>query len=165
MKKIPLTQNKFALVDNEDYEYINQWKWYHNGRYAARGKYYKKICGKPTSRIIFMHRIINKTPDDMRTDHINGEKLDNRKSNLRPCSNSENSMNKISQKNSSSKFKGVSRHRINKKWQTHIKINGKGKYLGCFTSEKQAAQAYNVAAKELFGEFAKLNIIEGLHKP
>ncbi len=98
MKKIPLTQGKFALVDDEDFEYLNQWKWKFLSGYAARKK------GKKT---IYMHRLVNNTLDNKSTDHINMNKSDNRKENLRSSTSSQNKFNRDSM-GGSSKYKGVS---------------------------------------------------------
>ena len=159
MKKISLTQGKFALVDDEDYEYINQWKWCYNNGYAVRGKYIGTLNGKEKTIIVYMHRIINKTPDGLHTDHISMDRLNNQKNNLRDCTVSQNHMNLKSYKNSSSKFKGVNWDKNREKWYVKIIINKKHTYLGRFSCEIEAAKAYNKAATENFGEFAKLNDI------
>jgi len=95
MKEIKLTQGKFAIVDDADYNWLNQWKWYakicSNGKriYVAR---FQRINGKPTT--IYMHRIITNCPEDKEVDHINGDSLDNRRKNLRIVTRSENSNNR-----------------------------------------------------------------------
>lgn len=159
MKKISLSQGRFALIDAEDFEFLNQWEWCYSRGYALRNEYIGMIDGKQKAKRIPMHRLVNKTPDDLQTDHINGDKLDNRKCNLRSCTSSQNHMNKKSPKNSTSKYKGVHWYKKGKKWKSEIRINKKGQYLGYFKSEIEAAKAYNKAAIELFGEFAKLNKI------
>ena len=87
MKEIKLTQDKVALVDDEDYKWLNEFKWYCAAGYAARNS--PKINGKQSINI-FMHREINNTPKGMDTDHISHNRLDNRKVNLRTCTCSEN---------------------------------------------------------------------------
>lgn len=148
-KKIPLTQGKFAIVDPEDYEVIMQWKWYFTIKgYAAR---------TVSKKTIFMHRIINNTQTGFITDHINGNKLDNRKTNLRICTGYQNQASRGKQTNNTSGFKGVS---LNKKQCMYIAMictHGKQIYLGRFTSAIEAARAYNEAAIKYHGEFAKLN--------
>ena len=157
-KQIQLTQGYSTTVDDDDYDFLMQWKWcFVSNGYAVRLKTYYKFYGKLTPRMIRMHRVINDTPNGLFTDHLNGDKLDNRKSNLRSCTKSQNSMNRKGYKNTSSKFKGVTSR--NNKWEASIKIDKKSKTLGRFTSEKEAAKAYNVAALKYHGEFAKLNII------
>lgn len=151
-KLISLTQGKFALVDVEDYEMVSQWKWYYRkDGYAARGAY--------PGKTILMHRVIINPPEDMKVDHINGECSDNRKSNLRICSNTENIRNRKKQVGTSSIYKGVTWSKTNKKWQSQIHTNKRTIFLGHFLSQEAAALAYNMAAIEHFKEFARLNII------
>ena len=91
MKRIPLTQGKFALVDEEDYEWLNQWKWHYNNGYATRNQW-DPITKKQIK--ILMHRLIMKSSEDMQVDHANHNTLDNRKSNLRIVSYSNNLKNR-----------------------------------------------------------------------
>lgn len=93
-------------------------------------------------------------------DHVDGNKLNNNLDNLRFCSYSQNGANRKKQSNTSSIYKGVDFQKRANKWRASIKIDGKSKTLGHFEDEKEAAKAYNEKAKELFGDFAKLNIIE-----
>ena len=157
MKEVGLTQNKVALVDDKDFEYLNQWKWHvlkdYLTYYAARN--IRLANGKQTS--IRMHRVILNVPKGMVTDHIDHNGLNNQKANLRICDASENNMNRKSQRNSSSKFKGVFWHKRNKKWSAQLTFKGETNYLGFFNSEKDASLAYDKKAIELFGEFANLN--------
>lgn len=102
-----------------------------------------------------MHRMLLDIPDGKQTDHINRNKLDNRKVNLRICTNSENGRNKGTRKGSLSGYKGVSKHRD--KWQARIRLNGEQTYLGIFENIIDAALAYNKAAIIVHGEFACLN--------
>lgn len=104
-----------------------------------------------------MHRVITNCPKNKQIDHKNHNGLDNRLCNLRICSQSENLRNGRSRKNSSSRFKGVSQYKPENRWQTYIWENGKNQYLGHFDNEIDAAIAYDVVAKELFGEFANCN--------
>jgi len=159
MKQISLTKNRFTLVDDEDYDFLMQWSWHVNdGRYIKRTENYYKPCGKRTTRAIYLHRIVNDTPEDLVTDHIDGDILNNQKSNLRSCTNSQNQMNRKPIA-FSSKYKGVHWYKRGKKWKATISINGKSKSLGSFLCEKEAANSYNKAAIEYFGEFARLNDI------
>ncbi len=152
-RKILLTQGKFALVDDEDFECLSQWKWRYDNGYASRSV--RK--GKKVSRF-YMHRLIGDIPKDMKTDHINGNPLDNRRSNIRPCTPSQNGMNQHLV-TGRSKHKGIYFFKQNKKWVARIMKEGKRTFLGSFNYEKEAAKAYNVAATELFGKFARLNTI------
>lgn len=155
MKLIPLTRSKFAIVDDEDYDNLINIKFYYGNKYAVCNK---KVNG--TWKNVPMHHIIlGKPRKGYVIDHINRNPLDNRKCNLRICTQSNNSMNRIKLKKSSSKYKGVSFCKRNNKYKSHIKINGVLKYLGTFQNEELAALKYNESAIELFGEYAMLNII------
>ena len=152
-RAVPLTKGKYALVDEEDYERVMQCNWSLSGdlRYTSA-----RIKGC----LILMHRFIINPPKDMVLYHINGDGLDNRKCNLRVCTQRQNSYNCIGSKNVSSKFKGVSWHKLTSKWRATIMKDRKQIYLGLFTDEREAAKAYNKKAYELFNSFSKLNDIE-----
>jgi hypothetical protein len=152
MRKLLLSQGKFALVDNEDYLFLNQWKWYFNQGYARRNS--KRIKGEKRNGIFLQNVVITKEKNQ-EIDHINGNTLDNRKINLRICSHFQNSKNRKKQINNTSGYKGVTKD--HKKWMAQILINYKRKYLGRFNTKKEAALAYNKAAKFYHGEFASLN--------
>jgi HNH endonuclease/AP2 domain len=146
-------EGKYALVDAIDYPELSKYKW--NGTrcgYAARTAI---INGKP--KVILMHRQILNVPDGLVTDHINGDKLDNRRSNLRIATRAQNNYNVDSRKPSISGFKGVSWDRAKNKWQARITKDGKGMHLGYFDDPVFAAKVYDYYATKLFGEFAKLN--------
>ena len=153
MKKIELTQGQYAIVDDEYFDEINQYNWYSNKGYAVR---HVTVSGKRTKQL--MHRLITNCPDDMEVDHINHDKLDNQKSNLRVCSTSENQHNQqMRTKAKTSSYKGVCFDKHAGKWRARIGLNNEYKFLGLFENEIDAAIAYNNAAIELFGEFAFLN--------
>lgn len=160
MKEIQLTQGKVALVDDEDFEYLNQWKWcackISNRFYAIRSY---RLNSKKI--FIYMHRLITNNNDSkMHTDHKNNNPLDNRRENLRICTNSQNQMNTKVQINNTSGFKGVVWNKIAKKWVAQIKLNNKLKNLGRYINPIDAARAYNAAAIKYHGEFASLNKID-----
>ncbi|MBZ2166364.1 HNH endonuclease [Methanobacterium spitsbergense] len=152
---IPLTQDKVALVDKEDLDYLNQWKWntlkMHNSYYALRNTYLGTFEGKKKFKMVRMHRLILNAPKNMMVDHINGNGLDNRKSNLRICSNRQNTQNRKHGKKSS-RYPGVYFNKRNKNWVARIQIKGKINFLGSFKDEKDAAKAYEKACRELVGE-------------
>ncbi len=143
MKK-KLSKGKHALVDNEDYKFINSFKWSFS-EYAVRWKN------------IRMHRVIMNAPYGLDVDHIDGNKFNNQKFNLRICSRTENIRNSKKRTNLSSIYKGVSWQKNENRWQTSIRFNGKLFGLGKFKNERHAAMAYDIWAKEMFVQFAKLN--------
>lgn len=157
MKLIPLTQGQFAIVDDEDYEYLNQWKWCASLRYGnfyavrnSRNKITKKVD------LLMMHNIIMKPEKGLFVDHINHKTLDNRKSELRIATNSQNSMNR-SKTHGKSKYKGVYYNTQKQKWIASITINEKKMYLVATKIEEDAAIYYNVAAQLIYKDFACLN--------
>lgn len=162
MKKIKLTQNKFAIVDDEDFEKLNQHKWYATKSWKCEIYYAKRSIGKsPNQRQLCMHRVIlGEFSSKNHIDHINGDGLDNRKENLRVVSQRENSRNMTKKSKSSSKFKGITWNKECCKWRVRICVDRKRLYLGDFKDEVEAAKVYNKAALKYFGEFAKLNEIE-----
>lgn len=153
MKQILLTQGKIALVDDDDFEMLSKNKWYYDGRYAIR----KSSRLSESYRTIWMHRVVLSTPSGSITDHIDGNKLNNQKHNLRICTHSENKCNVGKYVTNKSGFKGVSFHKASNKFIAQIQLGGKPIYLGTFDSAEIAALAYNIAARKVHGRFAKLN--------
>lgn len=156
MKRIPLTQGLFAIVDDEDFEWLNQWKW---SAFKSRYSYYAQRNQGPRKKqkTILMHRQILNAQKGQITDHKEHNGLDNRKENIRICTPRQNSQNSRKMKKGSSIYKGVIFHIHKKKWMAQIYHKGINKYLGYFDSEIKAAKVYNKMAKELFGKFACLN--------
>lgn len=158
MKQIKLTKGQNAIVDDVDFEWLNQWKWYANKGcntfYAQRKLRINKKC-----ITVIMHREILglKYGDGKCVDHIDGNGLYNKRSNLRICTNSQNQHNQKVRISGTSQFKGVTWNKGSRKWQSLIRYNGKKIHLGLFSNEIEAAKAYNKKALELFGEFALLN--------
>jgi len=163
MKYINLSQGYKAIVDDEDYEYLNLFKW--NVRIVNNTQYAKRSQRLPNATTIQMHRQILNVESGFMVDHINGNGLDNRKENLRIVTRSQNLMNSKKPKTGkTSKYKGVNFYKGSKNatkcWRAEIRLNGKSIYLGAFYSEKDAAIAYNTAALKYFKQFAKLNEIK-----
>jgi len=156
MKTIQLTQGKVAIVDDEDYEYLNQFKWCvrgNNNDYAITS-----IKVSPVKyRSVNMHHLILNPPKGMMIDHKNGYSLDNRRSNLRICTSQQNCLNKISGRNSSSKYKGVCWYKNMNKWEVRVTVNTKNKFLGYFDTELEGAIIYNIACRKYHREFARPN--------
>lgn len=151
MKKIPLTRGKYALVDEDDYEVLSKSKWsLHSAGYAIRSA---------NRKLVYMHRLVTGAKNGEYVDHINGNKLDNRRGNLRICTCVQNFWNnKVHSK--ATGYKGVwkntgKRHRF----AAVISVNYKRIYLGNFKTKEEAAKAYNEAAKRYKGEFAVLNVV------
>jgi hypothetical protein len=157
MKRIPLTKGKEALVDDEDYEYLMQWKWYYHGHYAGRNL--PRANGK--QRNIFMHPVIagllGLHKGHLDIDHADGNKLNNQRANLRIATRSQNKGNGVRYVTNTTGFKGVTQFRD--KWMARIQLDGKRVYLKCWGTPKEAALAYNEAASRYFGQFARLNTL------
>lgn len=146
---IPLSQNKYALVDKRDFEWLNQWKWYYANGYAVRSDYSE---GKPAKQIK-MHRQIADGPDNLEVDHINHDTLDNRRINLRRVTKAQNQQNANRPKNNTSGYKGVHKPHRGRGWVVNIQKQ----YIGYFYDIHEAARAYNNEAIKRYGEFARLN--------
>lgn len=151
VKKIPLTKGQFALVDDEDFDELSKFKWCcANVGYAIR---FRNIEGKRKS--IYMHRFLLSALPKQEVDHINHNKLDNRRSNIRLATSRQNKFNTKLRANNKSGFKGVSWVKRRRKWGVQVKIAvGKTKWVGYFDNKKEAHVAYCSAARELYGEFA-----------
>lgn len=159
MKEIQLTQDQVSLVDDEDYEYLNQWKWSAHYSPSVSSYYAVRNSSRTTGKaLIYMHRVITKAIKGLQCDHINHNTLDNRKENLRVCSVSQNHQNKDKYKNNKSGYKGVSRHGL--KWRAQLVVNGVFYLQESFENKEDAARAYDKAAKQYHGEFAYLNFPE-----
>ena len=159
MKSIPLPKNKETIVDDSDYVYLSLKKWMIDKTGYVIG-WTKMVNGK--RRWVRMHREIMKAPRGVFVDHIDHDKLNNKRDNLRLCNNQQNKMNSAinARKRKYSQYKGVTLDINNPdKWLAKISINNNKIYLGSFISEKDAAKAYNKAAKYYFKEFACLNKI------
>lgn len=154
MKLLSISQNKVTQVDDEDFEWLSQYKWYYSGGYPKR--YNKR--NKPLIRI---HReILEYYGYDIvgtYVDHIDGNPLNNTKSNLRIATRSQNLSNRKKPINNTSGYKGVSWRKKDKFYEAYITSNTKRIRLGCFSNPEDAARAYDKAARELHKEFAVLN--------
>lgn len=160
MKEIKLTRGQVAIVDDEDFEWLNQWKWHtQKGRhtfYAARhdwknGEYVAYV---------YMHRaILGLRSKNIHADHIDHNGLNNQRSNLRKCTNRQNRFNMVHRIGGTSKYRGVDFFNVAKLWRARINKDKKVYDLGYFKLEVEAAKEYNKKAIELYGEFANLNTV------
>ena len=150
---IILASHALAIVSASDYDRISAFMWRSHPRGYAQ-------CDLPGGGgTVTMHRMVMAAPTGSEVDHINGDKLDNRRENLRFVTRSQQIANCRSHEGSTSRFKGVSRPKGRRKWIAQISCKGRYHYLGWFDTEEGAACSYNEAAKRLFGEFARLNDI------
>lgn len=156
MKEITLSRGMVAIVDDADFDWLNQWKWYArpNGKtvYAVR----EVDAGDKKQRLVHMHREIANTPEGMITDHADRNGLHNWRGNLRIVDDARNARNKGVASNNRSGYKGV-RYHSGGYWQARITVGRKSSHIGLFRSAENAAIAYNIAALEHHGEFACLN--------
>lgn len=159
MKIIKLSRSCFAIIDDVDYKLISQSKWYVSKK-AGEGVSYALTRIRRNSEMVtvYMHSLINRTPDGFDTDHINRNGLDNRRSNLRTTTRAQNSQNASKQKGRfSSDYKGVYWAKKNKRWLAQINPNNRTVHLGSFEDEIMAAKAYDSAALKYYGEYSRTN--------
>ena len=158
MKEIILSNNKgITIVDDGDYDMLSEYIWYYLKPGYCQTHIY--LNGKRTS--ITMHRFLLGTYKNKEIDHIDRDKLNNRRDNLRIVTKSQNKINVERRRLGTSKYKGVNFHKVSGKWQARVQKDKKREYLGLFKSENEAAEAYNKEVFKLHGEYAVLNIIEG----
>jgi hypothetical protein len=157
LREIPLTQGKVAIVDDDDYERLAKYKWC---TYRSETGTWYVVRGEMSTRgyrHVRMHRAVLNAKPGEHCDHINGNGLDNRKSNLRIATNQQNSWNRRKPINGIARYKGVRAKQSNGKWTAQITIGGHHRYIGTFPTQEEAARAYDKAAMAVFGEYAKLN--------
>jgi hypothetical protein len=153
---IELTQGFFTTVDDEDFERLLQYKWHYHLGYARTNV----TISPGKQKTLLMHSLIMGVVEGLEIDHINGDGINNRKSNLRSVTHAQNTRNLgMRKKETSSMYKGVSWHTRMNKWMSYIRFNGEKRYLGYYEIEESAALAYNEAATLLFGEFARPNVL------
>lgn len=151
-KTIPLSQGQYALVDEQDFEYLNQWKWCAVWDKKTNGYYAKRAAGN--GKQIYMHRLLVNPTKGMVVDHRNHNTLDNQRVNLRVCTRKENAWNQRRPSNKAG-YRGVISHK--NRFVSQITVNYERKYLGSFATSLEAARVYDNAAKTYFGQFAITN--------
>lgn len=168
-KTIPLTQGKFAIVDDEDFAALAAFRWYARRQRRGAGECWYAVRsvnlpsgpdGSRGQQKVGMHRQVLGAPRGLEVDHVNGDGLDNRRANLRIADGSQNQANRVRGRAHSSGFRGVTWHKQAGRWQAAIKVRGKNYHLGLYDTQEEAARAYDAAAVEHFGEFARPNFAE-----
>ena|ERR1044071_5880442 len=162
MKLIPLSHGKVTMVDDVDFEFLSQRKWDAYWKRRNGTVVWYAVHSHPRRPRTWMHRVIAQRvglPWSERYDHVDCDGLNNQRDNIRPCTVGQNMANSRKRLGCSSRYKGVSWHQRQMKWSVCIGVNGKYRFLGRFDDEAEAALAYNVAAVETFGEFARVNVI------
>lgn len=156
LKEIKLTQDKIAEIDDEEYWRCKVYTWV--AKWSHNDTWYAVAWKKGSVGNIYLHKFIMRTDEEI--DHIDGNGLNCQKNNLRIVTRTQNMQNAKPYRGGTSKYKGVSK-RSNGRFQAKIRLNGKLIYLGSFIDETEAAMAYDEAAIELFGEYARPNFVKG----
>lgn len=159
---IVIISGKECIIDDSDLQIINGKRWIVtscNGKQYVRFNYSDTIDGKRKQIHLYLHRHLLSAPKGMEVDHINGNTLDNRRSNLRVCTHRENIRNKKTPSHNKSGYKGVSYSARYKKYMVCIKMNGKTLHLGGFADPKEGYEVYKAKALELFGEYANFGSV------
>lgn len=149
-----LSQDRYTIIDNEDYKWLSQWKWHitHSGYALRRTPRINGVQGR-----VYMHRLLNNTALGFQTDHIDGNPLNNRRNNLRECTQKQNTWNARKPNHNTSGFKGVTFHTPTKKWFARIMTDGHRVHLGTFDTIEEARDAYQKSVTNYHGEFARCN--------
>jgi hypothetical protein len=163
MREVPLTRGLVAVVDDEDYHLVSVRKWHAQKPTQGRTFYARaeRRSGEDGGRWFHMHRVIAGAPDGLDVDHVDGNGLNNRRSNLRLCTRQENCCNRPGNRVATSRFKGVSWSSKSQKWKSQIRIDGTLLFLGYYDSELAAACAYDSVATVAQGKYAWRNLAGG----
>lgn len=158
--RIHLADGRVAIADAADFALLDGRNWHssHSPCGPCAATHVTTEDGRHD--LALMHRVLMEAPDELHVDHINGDRLDNRRSNLRLATNQQNTWNAGLSKRNTSGFKGVSWHTRDLIFGAHIRIAGRQKTLGEFANAISAARAYDEAARRHYGEFARLNFPE-----
>lgn len=156
-KAIIHIKDKEVFIDLADYPLVSQYTW----GISSNGYVISYSLRRKTGKIIHLHRLLTDCPSDMKVDHANNIRLDNRRGNLRICTSQQNNINVAKYCKSKSKYKGVTYCKNLNKWRAKTKHMGKTVSLGYYDTEEEGALAYNNYMLKHHKEFAKLNVIEG----
>jgi hypothetical protein len=160
LKTIEMKSGAVVLLDDEDHEVLSAYRWFARpGRHTCYAMRKRRVGGKDI--VVLMHRQIMAAPAGLVVDHIDGNGLNNQRSNLRLCTSAENIRNQPKRRVTPSRYKGVFVCGTTGRWFVKILAHNRQIFLGRFASEHAAARAYNEAAQQFFGEFANLNVIDG----
>lgn len=174
MKTIPLTRGLVAVVDDEDYDFLMQWKWYAAKSWGDKFRAERNLSAEE-SRVLGkghgirrMHHEVMRVPSGTMLDHVNGDPLNNMRANIRPATRATNGMNRGRQVNNSSGYKGVRlwRHKHytrTKPWVAQLGQGGRPVYKSYHATAEEAARAYDAAALKYHGEFACINFPTPAH--
>jgi hypothetical protein len=156
VKRVQLTRGFYALVNDEDFEKVNQHNW------CATPKRYTWVACRSVwydgrNHMVYMHRVITGAVHGELVDHINGNGLDNQRHNLRICTKAQNNQNRRrAQSTNTSGYRGVFYEKNIRKWRAQISMDNKNIHLGVFTSKANAARVYKRASRALYGEFSPI---------
>ena len=157
-RRIKLTRGKYAIVDVDDFERLNKYKWHCTHYNYAKRAIYKKYKKGRKKVEIYMHKEVCPAPSGMVADHINRNSLDNRKANLRPATQKQNVWNrKFIRKGGKTRYNGIRWDKNREKWQVRLTVNGRRESFGYYADEIEAAKAYDRVVEKYRGEFAVLN--------
>jgi len=157
-RRIKLTRGKYAIVDAEDFERLNKYKWHCTHCGYARCAVSKKFDKGRRQVDVYMHKLVCPAPDGMVVDHINRNGLDNRRANLRPATQKQNVWNrKFIRKAGKTRYNGIRWDKNKEKWQVRLTVNGRRRSFGYYADEIEAAKAYDRVAEKYRGEYAFLN--------
>ncbi len=164
VREIPVNQGYVVLVDDDDFDWLNQWKWNVQAPDSRRRNLYARRHFYPGSggrrKLVLMHRLLLRAPVGLQIDHVDRNPLNNQRSNLRLATNRLNSANGCMKRANTSGFRGVSQ-RPSGRWRAAISVDCRTEWIGLFDEPEQAAQAYDDAARAAHGPFAVLNFPEG----
>ncbi|UCC99622.1 MAG: hypothetical protein JSW66_06995, partial [Phycisphaerales bacterium] len=151
-------RGQYAIVDVNDFEWLNQYKW-HCSRYGYAKRSVTESTDQGSRQVdAYMHKVVCPAPAGRLTDHINRSKLDNRKANLRPATRKQNTWNRTTKRGKGkTAYTGISWKKDVKKWRVRLTVNGQRQTFGYYADEVEAARAYDRLAKKYRGEFAVLN--------